>query len=85
MDAVQARVVPVLVVLKAASPVGTLGAAAQVGVVVLLLLPPQAAISNKAVSVRPSIRKPNILFRRDREEESPIPTRDRPAIGSHIA
>ena len=55
------------------------------GGVVLLLLPPQAGIRNKAAITIPTIRKPSNFLRRVRAELKPIPISDKPAIGSHIA
>jgi hypothetical protein len=51
----------------------------------LLLLPPQAGIKKRAVRTIPTIKKPSNFFLRERAELKPIPTNDRPAIGSHIA
>lgn len=85
VEAVQVRVVPVLVVDDAATPAGTLGAAAQVPPPPVLLPPPQAGRRNRALITIPRIRKPNSFFRRGRVVVKPIPTRARPTIGSHIA
>jgi hypothetical protein len=63
---------------------------AYVPVGVLLLPPPlllllHAGIRSSALTITPSISKPNIFLRRDPADPSPAPTSVMPPIGNTIA
>jgi len=87
--AVQFKVVPVMVVPEAATPVGALGAAAQdpppPPPPPPLELPPQEGNRNKPVITIPRIRKPSSFLRCEGDVLKPIPNSESPATGSHIA
>ena len=73
-----------MVVFEAASPLGTLGAAAQVWLV-LLELPPHEGSMNRADSTRHSISNPRNFLRPALAEANGIPSSEIPTTGSQIA
>jgi hypothetical protein len=84
VGAVQVRVVPELVVLEAASPVGTPGTAVQ------LVLPPeppppQDGRRTRAVETRQMRERSRVFFRCVAEKLKTNPTNVSPEIGSHSA